>query len=150
MDTEEKENKVYLISTIVIFILIFLSFCYFPKQFTGISSVICIFTIPFLPIYYLIQHRKYIKRITVEDETYSGIQKYAEMLRDLSDDIEDYILEEEKGNAEMLRDLSDDRKYDDDIYEEHRKIEYLKYIKDEIISVSKILKELSEQKDILV
>ena len=144
MDTEEKENKVYLISTIVIFILMFLGFCYFTKQFTGISSVICMFTIPLLPIYYLIQNRKYIKRITVEDETYSGIQEYAEMLRDLSDDIEDYILEEEKEHAKTLRDLPDDRKYDDDVYEEHYKIEYLKHVKNEIVSIAKDLKELRE------
>jgi len=122
MDTEEKENRIYLISTIVIFILIFLSFCYFTKQFTGISSVICIFTIPFLPIYYLIQHRKFIKRIAVENEIYSGIQKYAEMLRDLSDDIEDYNPEE---------------------YEESS-IEYLEFVKDEIVSIAKNLKELRE------
>jgi len=64
------------------------------------------------------------------------------MLRTLSDDIKDHILEEEKENEEMLRDLPDDRKYDDDIYEEQDKIEYLKHIKDEIVSIYKHLKDL--------
>jgi hypothetical protein len=122
VDNEEKENKVYLISTIIIFILLIISFCYFPKQFAGISSVICVFTIPFLPFYYLDEHRKYIKRITVENETYNGIQKYAEMLRDLSDDIENYNSEE---------------------YEESS-IKYLEFVKDEIVSIAKNLKELRE------
>lgn len=70
------------------------------------------------------------------------IQEHEEMLRTLSDDIKDYILEEEKENEEMLRDLPDDRKYDDDIYEEQDKIEYLKHIKDEIVSIHKHLKDL--------
>jgi hypothetical protein len=54
------------------------------------------------------------------------IQENEEMLRALSDDIKDHILEEEKEHAKTLRDLPDDRKYDDDVYEEHDKIEYLK------------------------
>jgi len=70
------------------------------------------------------------------------IQEHEEMLRTLSDDIKDHILEEEKENEEMLRDLPDDRKYDDDIYEEQDKIEYLKHIKDEIVSIYKHLKDL--------
>jgi len=70
------------------------------------------------------------------------IQEHEEMLRTLSDDIKDHILEEEEENEEMLRDLPDDRKYDDDIYEEQDKIEYLKHIKDEIVSIYKHLKDL--------
>ena len=70
------------------------------------------------------------------------IQEHEEMLRTLSDDIKDRILEEEKEHEEMLRDLPDDRKYDDDIYEEQDKIEYLKHIKDEIVSIYKHLKGL--------
>ncbi len=68
------------------------------------------------------------------------ILEHEEMLRTLSDDIKDHILEEEKEHAEILRDLPDDRKYDDDIYEKHDKIEYLKHIKDEIVSIYKHLK----------
>ena len=70
------------------------------------------------------------------------IQEHEEMLRTLSDDIKDHVLEEEKEHEEMLRDLPDDRKYDDDIYEEQDKIEYLKHIKDEIVSIYKHLKGL--------
>ena len=70
------------------------------------------------------------------------IQEHKEILRTLSDDIKDHILEEEKEYEEMLRDLPDDRKYDDDIYEEQDKIEYLKHIKDEIVSIYKHLKDL--------
>lgn len=70
------------------------------------------------------------------------IQEHEEMLRILSDDIKDHILEEEKEYAKILRDLPDDRKYDDDIYEEQDKIEYLKHIKDEIVSIYKHLKGL--------
>ena len=70
------------------------------------------------------------------------IQEHEEMLRTLSDDIKDHILEEEKEYAKILRDLPDDRKYDDDIYEEQDKIEYLKHIKDEIVSIYKHLKGL--------
>ncbi|GAI16994.1 unnamed protein product [marine sediment metagenome] len=70
------------------------------------------------------------------------IQEHEEMLRTLSDDIKDHILEEEKEYAKILRDLPDDRKYDDDIYQEHDKIEYLKHIKDEIFSIYKHLKGL--------
>jgi len=70
------------------------------------------------------------------------IQEHEEMLRTLSDDIKDHILEEEKEYAKILRDLPDDRKYDDGIYEEQDKIEYLKHIKDEIVSIYKHLKGL--------
>ena len=81
------------------------------------------------------------------------IQKHEEMLRTLSEDIKDRILEEEKEYAKILRDLPDDRKYDDDIYQEHDKIEYLKHIKDEIVSIYKHLKGLEnithETSDIL-
>lgn len=70
------------------------------------------------------------------------IQEHEEMLRTLSEDIKDRILEEEKEYAKILKDLPDDRKYDDDIYQEHDKIEYLKHIKDEIVSIYKHLKGL--------
>ncbi|NCO23756.1 MAG: hypothetical protein COZ07_08190 [Candidatus Infernicultor aquiphilus] len=68
------------------------------------------------------------------------IQENEEMLRALSDDIKDHILEEEKEHAKILRDLPDDRKYDDDVYEEHDKIEYLKHVKNEIVSIYKYFK----------
>jgi hypothetical protein len=68
------------------------------------------------------------------------IQEHKEMLRTLSDDIKDHILEEEKEHAKILRNLPDDRKYDDDIYEEYDKIEYLKQIENEIFSICKHFK----------
>jgi hypothetical protein len=81
------------------------------------------------------------------------IREHEVMLKTLSDDIKDHILEEEKEHKEMLRDLPDDRKYDDDIYEEQDKIEYLKHIKGEIVSIYKHLKDLEnithETSDIL-
>lgn len=120
MDIEKKENIGCLISTIITFVLVIIGFFYFTKQFTAISAVICIFIIPLLPVYYLIQHHKYVDRITTEYRIQDSIQEYAEMLKALSDDIKDYNPEEDEESPS----------------------EYLESVKDEIISITKYLEGL--------
>ena len=123
MDIEEKENIGCLISTLVIIITFVIGLFYFTEHFKATSAVICIFVIPLLPFVFLVQYRKYTKSIKFEYEIQDSIQEYAEMLKALSDDIENYNPEE---------------------YEKSP-IEYLEDIKDEIVSITGyLLSEISE------
>jgi len=120
MDIEEKENTRCLISTIIALVLVIIGFFYFTRQFVGISAVICVFILPFLPFIVYHQRCQERKRITSEHEIQNNIQEYAEMLKDLSDDIEDYNPKEDEESPSK----------------------YLKYVKDEIVSITKHLEGL--------
>ena len=120
MCSDKKENIGCLISTIVIITLVIIGFFYFTRQFAGISSVACVFILPFLPFIVYHQRCQERKRIASEYEIQNNIQEYAEMLKDLSGDIEDYNPEEDEESPS----------------------EYLESVKDEIVSITKNLEGL--------
>ena len=125
MDTEEKENICCLISTIIIITLIIIGFFYFTKSFTAILAIACIFILPFIPFYYLYKNRQYKDNLEIEYEIQRRVEEYAEELKNIAIDIEDYSPEE---------------------YEEPA-IEYLDSIKEEINSIAESLKDFYDSLD---
>ena len=120
MDTKKKESIGCLLSTIIIIAIIIIGFFFFTRSFTAILATACMFILPILPFYYLHKNRQFEKNLKKEDDISKNIEAYANELKNLAINIENYNSAEYKESSN----------------------EYLKYIKDEIVSVAKKLKEI--------